>query len=452
MKKILLLSCMFVTMFAACNSNKPQGTTVHLKGQLIDMGSQEVRMNYDGAASMLGDSRDIIINTDAEGKFDTIINLDRPEYYSISRNTLYLTPGDDMTIKVTSFNNEAEFAGKGAKANTYMKKRLFPKGGSFLESGKNVKDNFEATKITIDSLAAIRTNELNLLDSISEEFKALEKSRINADIINSYISYAWYSDMMKGIKTEEEANAKVKEFNQSIAPEVNKLYKEIAADKNLDVAVVRDVLSYYTEQDLASWFDGVVISERIKEMYAADEKVEKLNSEANKETVDEVIAYAKIMKSADFANELNNKVTQAQKLLPGQPAIDLVVETVDGTVKKLSDFKGKNLYVDLWATWCGPCVQESPYFEALAKKYSGKNIEFIPISTDVSKKAWLDLGQHHKDLVQYNSQDGALKADWAIFYIPRFILIDKDFNIVNAYAPRPSSEEISTTIDAMLSN
>ena len=49
-----------------------------------------------------------------------------------------------------------------------------------------------------------------------------------------------------------------------------------------------------------------------------------------------------------------------------------------------------------------------------------------------------------------SSYDVALKESWAIMYIPRFILIDKDFNIVNAYAPRPSSEEIGTLIDSVL--
>ena len=56
---------------------------------------------FDGAASMLGDSRDILLKTDAAGYFDTTFVLKEPTYYTISRNTLYLTPGDDMTIKVT---------------------------------------------------------------------------------------------------------------------------------------------------------------------------------------------------------------------------------------------------------------------------------------------------------------------------------------------------------------
>lgn len=51
---------------------------------------------------------------------------------------------------------------------------------------------------------------------------------------------------------------------------------------------------------------------------------------------------------------------------------------VDGNEKKLSDFRGKLIYIDLWATWCGPCIQESPAFTALSEKYP--DIEFLQIS------------------------------------------------------------------------
>ena len=75
----------------------------------------------------------------------------------------------------------------------------------------------------------------------------------------------------------------------------------------------------------------------------------------------------------------------------------------------------------------------------------------LPVSTDTTTKPWLRyLDGHKKELTQYHSNDVALKESWAIMYIPRFILIDKDFNIVNAYAPRPSSEEIGTLIDSVL--
>lgn len=255
----------------SCNSGTKQEVenTVHIKGQLMDMGSQNVRMRFDGAASMVGDSRDILLETDAAGYFDTTFVLKEPTYYSISRNTLYLTPGDDMTIKVTQSNTEAEFSGKGAEANNYMKFRLFPKGGSYLEAGGNLRGDFVSTKALVDSLAAIRMHTLDTLSNVSGLFKKLETARIKADVINSYICYASYSRMFADIKTEEEMQAKWNEFNVSLTPEVAPLYKEIMDENMLDVAVVRDVLSYQEDSTLTSlWFKDISIPARTTELYA----------------------------------------------------------------------------------------------------------------------------------------------------------------------------------------
>ena len=187
------------------------------------------------------------------------------------------------------------------------------------------------------------------------------------------------------------------------------------------------------------------------ELYASSGIVSKLREEASEQTVNDAKVFLQTVQNADFAAEIEGKIAQASKLLPGQPAIDFEMTDVEGNVKRLADFKGKAIYIDLWATWCGPCIQESPAFEALGKKYAGKDIVFLPISTDTTTKPWLRyLDAHKKELIQYHSNDLALKESWAIMYIPRFILIDKDFNIVNAYAPRPSSEEISPLIDSVL--
>ena len=122
MRKNIFFIVFIILCAVSCTEKKSNFiNTVHLKGQLFDMGSQNVRMRFDGAASMLGDSRDILLKTDAAGYFDTTFVLKEPTYYTISRNTLYLTPGDDMTIKVTQTNTEAEFSGIGAEANNYSR-------------------------------------------------------------------------------------------------------------------------------------------------------------------------------------------------------------------------------------------------------------------------------------------------------------------------------------------
>lgn len=424
-------------------------STIHLKGQLKDMGTQEVTMRYNGASSMLGDSRDVTLLTDAEGRFDTVITLTQPEFYSISRNTLYLTPGDDMEVLITTSNKDAVFQGVGAEANTYMKGRLFPKGGSFLEAGGNVRSDFAATQHIVDSLAEIRRSELKALKNVSDEFKTLEEARITADVINSYICYGSYAKEYRSLPKEERMVA-VENHMKNITGIMNTMYKQLTDEKLLDVAVVRDVLSYQ-EDDINGWFNGVVLPDRTQELYAAYKEVAKLRGEVSQEIVDQVNRFIATEKSSDFSNELTHKVAQASKLLPGQPAIDFTLEDVNGNTKKLSDFKGKYIYVDLWATWCGPCIEESPYFESLAGKYKDKEIVFIPVSTDTQKSKWLDyLGEHKKQLTQYNTVDPMLKDGWCIMYIPRFILIDKNFNIVNAYAPRPSTDEVVNLLDSIL--
>lgn len=67
-------------MVVICFSCKEEKTTVHLKGQLKGMTPSEV-MRYNGTASMIGDSRDIILHTDENGMFDTVIELKKPEYF-----------------------------------------------------------------------------------------------------------------------------------------------------------------------------------------------------------------------------------------------------------------------------------------------------------------------------------------------------------------------------------
>lgn len=451
MKTISLILTIACALCAACQSPKPT-ETVHLKGQLVEMGTNPVTMAYNGTASMLGDSRDILIHTDENGYFDTLITLKEPTYFNISRNTLYLTPGDDMTVHITTNNKEATFQGIGAQANNYMKYRLFPKGGSYIEGGNNLRGSFEETKALVDSLAEIRKNELAHLDSVSEEFKQLENARIQADVLNSYLSYLSYASAYSRDTDRETIRQQYEEFKQKITPYTQAMFPSLMDERFLNVAVVRDVLHNLFDERNAAWTERLNIPARTQELYEAYKHVSLLRRQADKATIDSVETFIASMQYPDLANELNLKVKQVSQLLPGKPAFDMKLTNVEGNVHRLSEFKGKVLYLDFWATWCGPCIQESPYFEALSKEYAGKDIVFIPISQDTNQKAWKGyLETHKKELPQYNSVDNTARTNWQIFYIPRFVVIDKDFNIADAYAPVPSDKEaIKTILDTLL--
>ena len=131
-------------------------------------------------------------------------------------------------------------------------------------------------------------------------------------------------------------------------------------------------------------------------------------------------------------------------------------ENHKGGKTKLEDFKGKYVYVDVWATWCGPCRAEIPSLKSVEEKYHGKNIEFVSISVDVAKDhdKW-------KNFVTDKSLGGVqlfADKDWnsdfiksyGINGIPRFILIDPNGKIVKSDASRPSNPELKEELDKLL--
>lgn len=149
--------------------------------------------------------------------------------------------------------------------------------------------------------------------------------------------------------------------------------------------------------------------------------------------------------SAAKANKLNGKASP-----------DFDYENYKGGKTKLSDLKGKYVYIDLWATWCGPCRGEIPFLQKIEEKYHGKNIEFVSVSIDKAK----DYEKWKKFVADKNLGGIQLFADkdwesefvtsYGVTGIPRFILIDPKGNIVDSDADRPSSAELQEKLDMLL--
>lgn len=130
-------------------------------------------------------------------------------------------------------------------------------------------------------------------------------------------------------------------------------------------------------------------------------------------------------------------------------------ENYAGGTSSLDDFKGKYIFIDVWATWCGPCVHEFPYLDTLENAYKGKNIQFVTISIDTkaNKQKWREFVKE-KDLdgVQLLA-DNAFESPFIKAYningIPRFLIIDPKGNIVSNNAPRPSDPKLKELLDSL---
>ena len=103
------------------------------------------------------------------------------------------------------------------------------------------------------------------------------------------------------------------------------------------------------------------------------------NWEYRKQAAERALANAS---HAELVPAAAGDVPQSQTSLIGKPAPDFVLEDLGGKTVALSNFKGKPLLINFWATWCGPCKIETPWLVELQNEYASKGFEIVGISTE----------------------------------------------------------------------
>ncbi|HSZ26103.1 MAG TPA: TlpA disulfide reductase family protein [Cytophagaceae bacterium] len=144
------------------------------------------------------------------------------------------------------------------------------------------------------------------------------------------------------------------------------------------------------------------------------------------------------------------------QLVEKQPAPNFTLSDINGTKISLSDFKGKIIYLDFWATWCGPCQAEIPYSRNLQETFKeNPNIVFINISFDQDTKKWQKVVRAKKmmgtQLISINGKESDVITSYNVKTIPRFIIIDKNGLILDADAKRPSEKGLTEYLTKILS-
>jgi len=149
-----------------------------------------------------------------------------------------------------------------------------------------------------------------------------------------------------------------------------------------------------------------------------------------------------------------DKVSKMAKL-KGAPSPKFTnYENYNGGTTSLDDLKGKFVYIDVWATWCGPCKVEIPHLKEVEKEFHDKNIAFVSISVDKigAYEAWKKMiaDKEMGGIQLFAGTDSKFAEDYQIDGIPRFILIDDKGNIVNPNAPRPSNPKLKEVLNGLL--
>ncbi len=141
---------------------------------------------------------------------------------------------------------------------------------------------------------------------------------------------------------------------------------------------------------------------------------------------------------------------QQKKVAP-----DFTLNTIDGKEIKLSDYRGKVVIIDFWATWCPPCRKEIPGFVELKNKYD-KQIEIIGISVDRNAEQVKSFYKSNKMNypVAMATQDvvKAYDAITKLQYIPTTFIVDKDGSLYDVKVGFASKEEFEKIIKTLISD
>ena len=158
--------------------------------------------------------------------------------------------------------------------------------------------------------------------------------------------------------------------------------------------------------------------------------------------------YNTYVKDTSLVSQYRKKQERWDFSRPGRRSPDFRAVDLSGKEYTLKDFRGKYVYIDMWATWCAPCRREMPYLKALEEQFADAQIVFLGLSVDKDKAAWEKMvGEGNMTGVQlYLGAQSSFMDAYRVEGIPRFILLDKEGVIISNDMSRPSEDATAETL------
>lgn len=449
MKHILILCCLL--SLTACKNDQKIDYAL-LAGKVENTSSDKVVIKSSNF------NQEIPIQSD--GTFADTLKLQEAGFYTLSigreRTSVYLKNGDNLNLSldVSQFDETLKYVGEGAYANNYLTAKQLNVENQTSDSKALYSLEEVAFKSRIDSLYQ---SNLSLLDKISEgddNFNTIEAKNLvydNYSYFNNYESYHGRFANLADFKVSEDflpEGLKNLSFEDADSYKMSSSYKNMVFNKTLNdlfETIGDDYLNTSTEE-----LKGI---ESIKIPALKDDVVDYLGgflvSPGNPYMQSVYEFFLANTTKDETKTKLNEVFEKGKDLIKGSPSPQFTnYENHKGGTLSLGELKGKYVYIDVWATWCGPCKREIPSLKEVEKQYHGKNIEFISTSIDVAEDhdTWLnmvnDMSLGGTQLFADNDWNSQFVKDYGIEGIPRFILVDPEGNIVNADAPRPSNPRL----------
>ena len=394
------LNIILLTIFSCSKSLN----TVSITGTIINPVNDTVMINYTDTT--------YTSTLDDNGQFYIEVSQDSAQYATLvhgEMTTMFLKPGDEIKI---SFNTEE-----------------FDETMNFQNSPES---SFLAYKLISTEQRDFYGEALYLSDEGDYKDDLVEYENTMLERLNTFENGYFKSTEIKKLETSIARYTKQKEgFSERT---------------ELELEYMWNTQLLYREYNFYSLIEKSERAEYIEKLTEFKSKMlqslERLNDDDGYEKERE-----KIMAVVDKWKERKNDYDNMPN--DGDLSIDFSYPNQSEELISLSSFRGSIVYVDVWATWCGPCIAEIPSLERLQKDYQDKNIVFLSVSVDTDKDAWekMLIDDELGGVQLWADGWSELTKSYAIFGIPRFMLIDKTGHLISVDAPRPSSNEIRTLIE-----
>ena len=375
-------------------------------------------------------------------------------FYGEKSRDIYLQSGDDMTVTFDANDFDNTFAVKGGneKAIDYLGKMQLVNlpDESYAMSWPEFKKTIDSKMASVKRLLKVRKF------AKDDKFQKMEEGRITYFYANAFLMYPVshlyltqdttmvlgddYYDTLRSYVKEDEDLVDIDEYRNYMI-ETSHVLDEAGKDIRQYYPKVLAEMNYIGEH-----FDN----EKVRESLIHHLAFTYVEGNGTENIADLQNIYYAYVTSPSLNAIFKQACAKWDKAAVGRPSPDFKGEDINGKQMSLRDFRGKYVYIDMWATWCGPCQKELPFLKKLEEKYAGRNIVFVGLSIDADKAKWearVKSGELCGTQL-YIGRGSKFQADYRISGIPRFILLDPNGRIVNPDMTRPSSEDTEKILNA----
>ncbi|OOV25974.1 hypothetical protein BXU11_15085 [Flavobacterium sp. LM5] len=443
----------FILLIALLSSFTNPKATITLSGKITNTEVKKIWIK--------GESFEKEIDLKLDGTFSEKLLIDYEGIYTIetskNRMPIYFSKDSKMSITAddTNFNSTLKYTGKGSIENQYIaKKTIIASQTSNEELYKLNEIDFLKKVKEIKNSIDILYQKTKFSDSNFKEKEAISIHYLEQRNLLYYIKMHGYYANLNGFEVSDtfpKFDKKIDLDNESYFL-FSIEYQDIVMAKFYENIKGNGTSFFVSAKDAIPEIKALK-SQSIKNrliLYGINDiNIENANF---KNTYNEFLSITSDPKIEEILSNNYNKTIAVE---PGKPSPFFNYENHKGGTTSLESLKGKNVYIDVWATWCGPCREEIPALEKIEEQFQGKNIVFVSISIDNSKdrEKWSKLVTDKKmsgiQLLADNEWDSKFIKEYNITAIPRFILIDSNGNIVNAQAPFPSDPKLIELLNSL---